>query len=49
MGAALEQAHAEMGLEARDLMADCVFQGIVDARFRRSWTAFQMSVDAVSG
>jgi hypothetical protein len=27
----------------------CVFQGIVDARFSRSWTAFQMNVDAVSG
>ena len=27
----------------------CVFQPIVDARFSRSWTAFQMNVDAVSG
>ncbi|MDM0110064.1 hypothetical protein QTH97_34535 [Variovorax sp. J22R24] len=30
-------------------MLECVFQGIVDARFSRSWTAFQMNVDAVSG
>ena len=27
----------------------CVFQGIADARFSRSWMAFQMNVDAVSG
>ncbi|MBE7417372.1 MAG: DGQHR domain-containing protein [Ideonella sp.] len=28
---------------------DCVFQPIVDGRFSRSWTAFQMNVDGVSG
>jgi hypothetical protein len=27
----------------------CVFQAIVDGRFSRSWTAFQMNVDAISG
>jgi len=27
---------------------DCVFQPNVDARFNRSWTAFQTNVDAVS-
>jgi hypothetical protein len=27
----------------------CVFQAIVDSRFSRTWTAFQMNVDAVSG
>jgi len=27
----------------------CVFQPIVDGRFRRSWTAFQTNVDAISG
>jgi hypothetical protein len=27
----------------------CVFQPNVDARFSRSWKAFQMNVDAVSG
>ncbi|MDN8618931.1 DNA-binding protein [Variovorax ginsengisoli] len=34
---------------ARPKKSTCVFQGIVDARFRRSWTSFQMNVDAVSG
>jgi hypothetical protein len=29
--------------------ACCVFQPIVDGRFRRSWTAFQRNVDAISG
>jgi transposase-like protein len=28
---------------------ECVFQAIVDSRFSRTWTAFQMNVDAVSG
>jgi hypothetical protein len=28
--------------------AGCVFQTIVDGRFSRSWTAFQMDVDGVS-
>jgi hypothetical protein len=27
----------------------CVFQAIADGHFSRSWTAFQMNVDAVSG
>ena len=27
----------------------CVFQPNVDARFSRTWTAFQMNVDAISG
>ena len=31
------------------LDAECVFQPIVDGRFRRSWTAFQTNVDAISG
>ena len=31
------------------IVASCVFQPIVDGRFSRSWTAFQMNVDAVSG
>jgi hypothetical protein len=38
------------GLEVRVVHAlDCVFQAIVDSRFSRTWTAFQMNVDAVSG
>jgi len=31
------------------VLYECVFQAIVDACFSRSWTAFQMNVDAVSG
>ena len=36
-------------IDARFEFRDCVFQPIVDGRFSRSWTAFQMSVDAISG
>jgi hypothetical protein len=41
----LENCHGHQ----RRRRAECVFQPNVDGRFSRSWTAFQMNVDAVSG
>ena len=41
------RGHGDISVpQASDL---CVFQPIVDGRFRRSWTAFQTNVDAISG